>query len=88
MTGEGSGKLLSHLSSKSGSSNTVQIIPVPCGGISDAAFSPDGSKLAVANRDGSVRLLDWASGVCIGGFRVSLGLRCSLCCVCYGAAEA
>jgi WD40 repeat protein len=48
----------------------VQTISVPCGGINDAAFSPDGSKLAVASRDGSVRLLDWPSGTCIGGYRV------------------
>jgi WD40 repeat protein len=74
MTGESSGKLLSHLSSKSSSNNPVQTISVPCGGINDAAFSPDGSKLAVASRDGSVRLLDWPSGTCIGGFRVRLAM--------------
>jgi WD40 repeat protein len=71
MTGETSGKLLSHLSSKSNSNNPVQTISVPCGGINDAAFSPDGSKLAVANRDGTVRLLDWTTGACIGGYKVS-----------------
>jgi hypothetical protein len=69
MTGESSGKLLS-LSSKSSGTNPCHTIAVPCGGVTDAAFSPDGSKLAVAGRDGSVRLLDWPSGTCIRGFRV------------------
>lgn len=74
MTGESSSKLLSHLTStKTASNNPLQTISVPgCGGINDAAFCPDGSKLAVACRDGSVRLLDWPSGVCVGGYQVRL----------------
>jgi WD40 repeat protein len=43
-----------------------------CGGINDASFSPDGLKLAVACRDGSVRVLDWPGGTCLGGFQVGL----------------
>jgi WD40 repeat protein len=70
MTGEGSGKLLSHLSSKSTGSNPSSTISLACGGINDAAFCPDGGRLAVACRDGSVRLLEWPSGACLGGYQV------------------
>lgn len=78
MIGESSGKLLSHLSSKSLGNNPSQTITLACGGVNDAAFSPDGGRLAVACRDGSVRLLDWPSGQCLGGYQVGgwgLGLR-------------
>jgi hypothetical protein len=70
MTGEGSGKLLSHLSSKSTGSNPSSTISLACGGINDATFCPDGGRLAVACRDGSVRLLEWPSGACLGGYQV------------------
>lgn len=75
MTGEGSGKLLSHLSSKSTGSNPSSTISLACGGINDAAFCPDGGRLAVACRDGSVRLLEWPSGACLGGYQVGGGSR-------------
>jgi WD40 repeat protein len=70
MTGEGSGKLLSHLSSKSTGSNPSSTISLACAGINDAAFCSDGGRLAVACRDGSVRLLEWPSGACLGGYQV------------------
>eukprot|EP00775_Hariotina_reticulata_P004222 gene4222-4471_t len=74
MAGESSGKLLSHLSNKSSGQNAVQTVTVPgCGGINDASFSPDGLKLAVACRDGSVRVLDWPGGTCLGGFQSVAG---------------
>eukprot|EP00879_Flechtneria_rotunda_P024967 GHRR01026495.1.p1 GENE.GHRR01026495.1~~GHRR01026495.1.p1 ORF type:complete len:222 (+),score=63.06 GHRR01026495.1:604-1269(+) len=76
-SGEGGGKLLSQLSGLSSSSSRTssqapcQTINVNGGGINDAAFSPDGSRLAVACRDGTVRLLDWPNGNCVGGYSVS-----------------
>lgn len=77
MTGESSGKLLAHLSSKTTAGPPATPISVPgCGGINDAAFSTDGARLVVACRDGSVRLLDWPSGTCVGGFQV----RSQWCC--------
>lgn len=75
MTGEASShKLLSHLSSKAAGvpSAPATTLTVPgCGGINDACFSPDGSRLAVACRDGSVRLLDWQTGTCLEGYQVT-----------------
>lgn len=79
MTGEGSGKLLSHLSSKSTGSNPSSTISLACGGINDAAFCPDGGRLAVACRDGSVRLLEWPSGACLGGYQSYYGAALCVC---------
>ncbi len=71
-TGGGTGgKFLSHLSSKGGGLSPVQTITLACGGIFDAAFSPDTARLAVACRDGTMRVLEWPSGQCLGGFHVS-----------------
>lgn len=70
MVGETAGKLLSHLSNKGSGLNPCQVLPVAGNGIMDVAFSPDGSKLAVACRDGACRLLDWPSGQCVAGFQV------------------
>ena len=43
------------------------------GGICDASLSPDGRLLAVACRDGAVRLLDALTGAVTGGFRSYFG---------------
>ncbi|GBF89015.1 hypothetical protein Rsub_01514 [Raphidocelis subcapitata] len=80
--GGGSGKLLSMPSltaSRASGLSPCQTITVPgsCGA-NDAAFSPDGGRLAVACRDGSVRLLDWPSGQCVAGYRSYYGA--ALCC--------
>eukprot|EP00879_Flechtneria_rotunda_P028765 GHRR01030985.1.p1 GENE.GHRR01030985.1~~GHRR01030985.1.p1 ORF type:complete len:472 (+),score=191.29 GHRR01030985.1:604-2019(+) len=85
-SGEGGGKLLSQLSGLSSSSSRTssqapcQTINVNGGGINDAAFSPDGSRLAVACRDGTVRLLDWPNGNCVGGYSSYYG---AVLCVCW-----
>ncbi|KAF6256805.1 WD40-repeat-containing domain protein [Scenedesmus sp. NREL 46B-D3] len=79
MTGESSGKLLSSLSSKSTGSNPCSTISLACGGFNDAAFCPDGSRLAVACRDGSVRLLEWPSGACLGGYQSYYGAALCVC---------
>ncbi len=75
MMGEAPGKLLSMpglTSTRASGLGPCQTITVPsCGGVNDAAFNPDGNRLAAACRDGSVRLLDWPSGQCVAGFRVS-----------------
>lgn len=75
MMGEATGKLLSMsslTSSRTSGLNPCQTISVPgCGGVNDVAFNPDGNRLAAACRDGSVRLLDWPSGQCVAGYRVS-----------------
>jgi len=75
MMGDAPGKLLSVpglTSSRASGLSPCQTISVPaCGAINDVAFNPDGNRLAVACRDGSVRLLDWPSGQCVAGYRVS-----------------
>jgi WD40 repeat protein len=76
MVGEsGSAKLLSTLSSKSSGLNPINTVHPGGGGINDVAFSPDGTRLAVACRDGSCRVLDWPSGHCIAGFQVRGGRK-------------
>lgn len=52
-------------------------------GINDVAVSPDGSKLAAACRDGTLRLIDLASGDVVGGTQSYYG---ALLCCCFNAA--
>jgi WD40 repeat protein len=79
MLGEPPGKLLSmsglaSAAARSSGLAPCQVITVPgAGSANDAAFNPDGNRLAVACRDGSVQLLDWPSGQCIAGYRVRGG---------------
>lgn len=91
MVGDGAGKLLSQISSKGSSTHPVNSITVPGNGINDVAFNPDGTRLAVACRDGGCRLLDWPSGNCVAGFYVSggqaMGTAGSITCVWGGGGD-
>lgn len=40
------------------------------------AFSPDGNTLAIAGRQGRVRLLDWASVSVVGEIKASASVKC------------
>jgi WD40 repeat protein len=44
------------------SGKRVAVLHGPSGGVSDIAFSPDGSRVAVANADGTIRLFEAATG--------------------------
>lgn len=50
-------------------------------GLNAFAVSPDGSRLATAARDGTVRIHELTSGAMLAGFRVRLPLSCH----CHGA---
>lgn len=67
LLGETSGKFSLSLGSSSKSQTPSTVIPINGGGISDAAVSPDGRTVAVACRDGALRLVDLASGTVVCG---------------------
>jgi WD40 repeat protein len=75
---ESSSKFLSLGSSSNKNSGPVSIFAVGGGLIHDMAVSPDGSRLAVACKDGVLRILDLATGACLHGMHSFFGAF--LCC--------
>lgn len=66
------------LGSKSSGPSPQQTIAIGGGGVQDVAFSPDGLQLAVACRDGALRVVDVSSGNVVAGFKGYYGSL--LCC--------
>ena len=81
LLGEGTSKFsLSNLgTSHKNSHSPINTFTVPGGGINDMAASPCGTKLAVASRDGCIRLLDVANGSTVGGFHSYYGAMLTCC---------
>ena len=66
---ESNSKFSLNLSSKTGN-NLHSSIHLDGAGINDMAFDPRGQKVAVACRDGVLRIVDWAAGQTLAGFQV------------------